>query len=56
MYASIPIRYTAVASDVAAFRRIVHKRKSCYRFQPQRTIDAEILKDILESTIVRFKM
>ena len=38
--------------EADTFRKIVHQRKSCYRFQPHRRIDPNVLHDILKSTMV----
>ena len=44
---------TTTAVKAAAFRAIAHSRRSAKRFQTDRVIPREILKDILQSTIVR---
>ena len=49
---TLTIRRFVFNSEAAVFRSIVQKRKSCFRFQPGRTVESPILKDILESTMV----
>jgi hypothetical protein len=39
-------------SKAAVFRAISEARRSCNRFQPGRTIPHEILKDVLETSLV----
>jgi hypothetical protein len=36
----------------AAFRALVQARNTCKRFQPGKTIDDTVLKDVLEMTLV----
>jgi hypothetical protein len=44
----------AAPSKAAVFRAISASRRSCNRFQPGRTVPHEILKDVLETSLVRF--
>jgi hypothetical protein len=44
----------AAPSKAAVFRAISESRRSCNRFQPGRTVPHEILKDVLETSLVRF--
>jgi hypothetical protein len=43
----------APPSRAAVFRAISESRRSCNRFQPGRTVPREILKDVLETSLVR---
>ena len=43
----------ATTSSSSLFKSIVHSRKTCPRFLPEQTIEEPVLKDILETTLVR---
>ena len=45
-------RCSVFRSEAVVFRSIAQKRKSCFRFQPERCIEPLVMKDILESTMV----
>jgi hypothetical protein len=47
---ALPIGGTTTAS---VFRTLAQSRRSCRRFQPNRTIPQHVVRDILETTLVR---
>lgn len=49
---TLATHFSVLNSEAAVFRSIAQKRKSCFRFQPERSIEPLVIKDILESTMV----